>query len=153
MSMSTGGGSDDLQGEINVTPMVDVMLVLLIIFMVVTPALLQGFTATLPQGANLIERPADEARVTLGLDVQGNYYLNRQLIPKEQAQDRLANEFALQPDDKVLFLKAHHDLPYEEVLVAMRIARDAGARVMAAVSEQSPEARARARAAEQAAGH
>jgi biopolymer transport protein ExbD len=151
MAMSTGGGSDDLQGEINVTPMVDVMLVLLIIFMVVTPALLQGFTATLPQGANLIERPADEARVTLGLDVQGNYYLNRQLIPKEQAQDRLANEFALQPDDKVLFLKAHHDLPYEEVLVAMRIARDAGARVMAAVSEQSPEARARARAAEEVA--
>jgi biopolymer transport protein ExbD len=150
MAMSAGG-NDDLQGEINVTPMVDVMLVLLIIFMVVTPALLQGFTATLPQGANLIERPADEARVTLGIDVQGNYYLNRQLIPKEQAQDRLANEFALQPDDKVLFLKAHHDLPYEEVLVAMRIARDAGARVMAAVSEQSPEARAAARAAEEAA--
>jgi biopolymer transport protein ExbD len=150
MAMSAGG-NDDLQGEINVTPMVDVMLVLLIIFMVVTPALLQGFTATLPQGANLIERPADEARVTLGIDVQGNYYLNRQLIPKEQAQDRLANEFALQPDDKVLFLKAHHDLPYEEVLIAMRIARDAGARVMAAVSEQSPEARAAARAAEEAA--
>jgi biopolymer transport protein ExbD len=147
----SAGGNDDLQGEINVTPMVDVMLVLLIIFMVVTPARLQGFTATLPQGANLIERPADEARVTLGIDVQGNYYLNRQLIPKEQAQDRLANEFALQPDDKVLFLKAHHDLPYEEVLVAMRIARDAGARVMAAVSEQSPEARAAARAAEEAA--
>jgi hypothetical protein len=57
----------------------------------------------------------------------------------------------LQPDDKVLFLKAHHDLPYEEVLIAMRIARDAGARVMAAVSEQSPEARAAARAAEEAA--
>jgi biopolymer transport protein ExbD len=149
--MSTGGGSDDLQGEINVTPMVDVMLVLLIIFMVVTPALLQGFTATLPQGANLIERPADEARVTLGLDVQGNYYLNRQLIPKDQAMVRLQTEFNLQPDDKVLFLKAHHDLPYEEVLVAMKIARDAGARVMAAVSEQSPEARARARALEEAA--
>ena len=150
MSMSTGS-NDDLQGEINVTPMVDVMLVLLIIFMVVTPALLQGFTATLPQGENLIERPADEARVTLGLDVQGNYYLNRQLIPKEQALDRLANEFALQPDDKVLFLKAHYDLPYQQVLEAMKIGRDAGARVMAAVSEQSPEARARARAAEEAA--
>jgi biopolymer transport protein ExbD len=151
MAMSTGGGDDALQGDINVTPMVDVMLVLLIIFMVVTPALLQGFTATLPQGANLIERPADEARVTLGLDVQGNYYLNRQLIPKDQALVRLQTEFALQPDDKVLFLKAHDDLPYEEVLVAMRIARDAGARVMAAVSEQSPEARARARALEEAA--
>jgi biopolymer transport protein ExbD len=152
MAMSTSsGGSDDLQGEINVTPMVDVMLVLLIIFMVVTPALLQGFTATLPQGENLIERPADEARVTLGLDVQGNYYLNRQLIPKDQALVRLQTEFNLQPDDKVLFLKAHYDLPYQQVLEAMKIGRDAGARVMAAVSEQSPEARARARAAEEAA--
>ena len=150
MAMSTGGG-EGLQGDINVTPMVDVMLVLLIIFMVVTPALLQGFTATLPEGENLIERPADEARITLGLDVQGNYYLNRQPIPKDQALARLQNEFALQPDDKVLFLKAHHDLPYDKVLEAMRIGRDAGARVMAAVSEQSPAARARARAAEEAA--
>jgi hypothetical protein len=64
---------------------------------------------------------------------------------------RLQTEFALQPEDKVLFLKAHHDLPYDKVLEAMRIGRDAGARVMAAVSEQSPEARARARAAEEAA--
>ena len=150
MAMSTGG-NDDLQGEINVTPMVDVMLVLLIIFMVVTPALLQGFTATLPQGENLIERPADEARVTLGIDVQGNWYLNRVRIPKDQALQRLQAEFALQPDDKVLFLKAHYDLSYQEVLLAMRVGRDAGARVMAAVSEQSPAARERARAAEEAA--
>jgi biopolymer transport protein ExbD len=151
MAMNAGGDEGGLTGDINVTPMVDVMLVLLIIFMVVTPALLQGFTATLPQGENLIERPADEARVTLGLDVQGNYYLNREPIPKDQALVRLQIEFANQPEDKVLFLKAHHDLPYSAVLEAMRIGRDAGARVMAAVSEQSPEAVARARAAEEAA--
>jgi biopolymer transport protein ExbD len=93
----SAGNNEGLQGEINVTPMVDVMLVLLIIFMVVTPALLQGFTATLPQGANLISRPADEARVTLGLDVQGNYYLNREPIPKDQALVRLQVEFARSP--------------------------------------------------------
>src|SRR5690349_11214533 len=151
MAMSTGGEEGGLTGEINVTPMVDVMLVLLIIFMVVTPALLQGFTATLPQGENLIERPADEARVTLGIDVVGNWYLNRVLIPKDQALVRLQTEFANQPEDKVLFLKAHHDLPYEEIAVAMQIGRDAGARVLAAVSEQSPAARARDRAAEEAA--
>jgi biopolymer transport protein ExbD len=138
MAMSAGQSNDELQGDINVTPMVDVMLVLLIIFMVVTPALLQGFTATLPQGENLIERPADEARVTLGIDVVGNWYLNRQLIRKEDALVLLQTEFALQPEDKVLFLKAHHDLPYQEVLVAMKVGRDAGARVMAAVSEQTP---------------
>jgi biopolymer transport protein ExbD/biopolymer transport protein TolR len=137
MSMSTGG-KDELQGDINVTPMVDVMLVLLIIFMIVTPMLLQGFTATLPMGENLLERPADEARVTLGIDVGGTWYLNRVRIDKANAQALLAQEFLAQPEDKVLFLKAHHDLPYEEIAIAMQVGRDAGARVLAAVSEQTP---------------
>jgi biopolymer transport protein ExbD len=138
MSMSVGGEESGLQGDINVTPMVDVMLVLLIIFMVVTPMLLQGFTATLPLGENLLERPADEARVTLGIDVAGEWYLNRVHITRAEAPALLAAEFALQPEDKVLFLKAHHDLPYEEIAVAMQVGRDAGARVLAAVSEQRP---------------
>jgi biopolymer transport protein ExbD len=138
MSMSVGGDESGLQGDINVTPMVDVMLVLLIIFMVVTPMLLQGFTATLPQGENLLERPADEARVTLGIDVAGDWYLNRVRIPRADAPSLLAAEFLAQPDDKVLFLKAHHDLPYEEIAVAMQVGRDAGARVLAAVSEPTP---------------
>jgi biopolymer transport protein ExbD len=137
MSMSTGG-DEGLQGDINVTPMVDVMLVLLIIFMVVTPMLLQGFTATLPQGENLLERPADEARVTLGIDVAGQWYLNREPIRREDAPSLLAQQFLEQPEDKVLFLKAHHDLPYEEIAVAMQVGRDAGARVLAAVSEPTP---------------
>lgn len=138
MSMSVGGDESALQGDINVTPMVDVMLVLLIIFMVVTPMLLQGFTATLPQGANLLERPADEARVVLGIDVAGEWYLNRTRIRREDAPALLAAEFASQPDDKVLFLKAHNDLPYEEIAIAMQVGRDAGARVLAAVSEPTP---------------
>jgi biopolymer transport protein ExbD len=135
--MSTGG-DDGLQGDINVTPMVDVMLVLLIIFMVVTPMLLQGFAATLPQGENLLERPADDARVTLGIDVAGEWYLNRTRIRREDAPALLAAEFATQTEDKVLFLKAHHDLPYEEIAVAMQVGRDAGARVLAAVSDPTP---------------
>ncbi|MBM4185641.1 MAG: protein TolR [Gemmatimonadetes bacterium] len=138
MSMSVGGGESGLQGDINVTPMVDVMLVLLIIFMVVTPMLLQGFTATLPQGENLLERPADEARVTLGIDVAGQWYLNRERVNRADVSALLAAEFAAQPDDKVLFLKAHHDLPYEQIAVAMQVGRDAGARVLAAVSDPTP---------------
>jgi biopolymer transport protein ExbD len=138
MSMSVGGDESALQGDINVTPMVDVMLVLLIIFMVVTPMLLQGFAATLPQGENLLERPADDARVTLGIDVAGEWYLNRTRISREDAPALLAAEFALQPEDKVLFLKADHNLQYEEIAVAMQVGRDAGARVLAAVSDPTP---------------
>jgi biopolymer transport protein ExbD len=148
MGMSAGAGPSSgsesatknsaVLGDINVTPMVDVMLVLLIIFMVVTPTLLAGFQAQLPQGANLKERPEEEGRVTLGIDLDGRYYLNRQLINKEDAQALLTREFDVRPQDKVLFLKADKGLPYSTVMEAMDIARDSGARVVAAVSESLP---------------
>jgi biopolymer transport protein ExbD len=125
-------------GDINVTPMVDVMLVLLIIFMVVTPALLTGFQAQLPMGKNLKERPDEEGRVTLGIDISGAYYLNRVPINKEQALEILKREFDARPQDKVLFLKADKGLAYSEILAAMKVARDSGARVVAAVSDAPP---------------
>lgn len=124
--------------EINVTPMVDVMLVLLIIFMVVTPAIVAGFQVQLPQGEHLRERPENEQRVALGIDRDGTYYLNMRPIRREEALDLLAAEFAARPKDKVLFVKAHRNLKYQEILDAMTLARKAGVRVIAAVTEQSP---------------
>jgi biopolymer transport protein ExbD len=128
-----------VMSEINVTPMVDVMLVLLIIFMVVTPALLAGFKATLPEGDNLKERPEEEARTTLGIDLAGNYYLNTTAVSASALPDMLVNEFLSHPEDKVLFIKADKDLPYGELMKAMDMARNAGARVVAAVSTQRAE--------------
>ena len=127
-----------VMADINVTPMVDVMLVLLIIFMVVTPMIAAGFTLQLPEGAHLKQRPDDPNRVTLGIDRAGNYFLNRQPIPKADAQLILSNEFANRPEDKVLYLRADRELPYSEVLAVMVMARAAGARVVAAVSDTPP---------------
>jgi biopolymer transport protein TolR len=127
--------------DINVTPMVDVMLVLLIIFMVVTPALMAGFQATLPQGKNLAERPDDENRVELGIDRQGNYYVNKKPIgDNSKLLERLTAEYAMRPQDKVVFMKADANLDFKTVAEAMGIARDAGARVVAVVSEKPPAA-------------
>lgn len=125
--------------EINVTPMVDVMLVLLIIFMVVTPTIMAGFSAQLPDGANLIERPEKEGRVELGIDREGRYFLNKSEIRRADAPALLKAEFDARPEDKVLYLKADKGLKYEELLTAMRMARDAGARVVAAITEQRPD--------------
>src|SRR5688572_10871859 len=75
-AIGKGFERSEVMGDINVTPMVDVMLVLLIIFMVVTPALVAGFNAQLPQGLNLKERPEQEERTTLGIDAGGTYYHN-----------------------------------------------------------------------------
>jgi biopolymer transport protein ExbD len=143
-----------IMGDINVTPMVDVMLVLLIIFMVVTPALVAGFQAQLPVGLNLKERPEEEGRTVLGIDAGGAYYLNTKVISACDAADRataegraqcaadirgrLAAEFQAHPQDRVLFVKADKGLKYQEMIDVMRLAKESGARVVAAVTEQTP---------------
>jgi biopolymer transport protein ExbD len=131
-------GSSNVMSEINVTPMVDVMLVLLIIFMVVTPTIMAGFAAQLPEGVNLLSRPDKDERVELGIDKDGRYYLNKTEIRREDAQALLQAEFEARPEDRVLFVKADKGLKYEELLTAMELARDAGARVVAAITEQTP---------------
>jgi biopolymer transport protein ExbD len=131
--------SPEVNSEINMTPFVDIMLVLLIIFMVITPALLQGFQATLPVGDNLLERPEEESRVVVGIDVEGAWYFNKRPIKKELMLPALQRAFAERPEDKVLYMKAHSELPYYDVLTMMDLGRDAGARVLAAVSESTPE--------------
>jgi len=131
--------SPEVNSEINMTPFVDIMLVLLIIFMVITPALLQGFQATLPVGDNLLERPEEESRVVVGIDVEGAWYFNKRPIRNELMLPALQRAFAERPEDKVLYMKAHSDLPYYEILTMMDLGRDAGARVLAAVSESTPE--------------
>jgi biopolymer transport protein ExbD len=155
-AIAAGFDRSAVMGDINVTPMVDVMLVLLIIFMVVTPALVAGFNAQLPQGLYLKERPEQEERTTLGVDAAGNYYLNTRPVPSCNAQDRatdagkvacavkarelLAAEFRSHPQDRVLFVKADRTLKYQEVIDVMRLAKESGARVIAAVTEQHPGA-------------
>jgi biopolymer transport protein ExbD len=124
-----------LQGDINVTPLVDVMLVLLIIFMIVTPTLLQGFQAVLPVGDNLLERPEDESRVMVGIDIDGNWYLNKKPITREALPGMLTQAFIDRPEDKVLYLKAHHERPYRDIMIMADVGRDAGALVLAAVSD------------------
>jgi biopolymer transport protein TolR len=135
---SGGADSSSVMGDINVTPMVDVMLVLLIIFMIVTPAILAGFQATLPEGAHLKERPEEDQRTMFGIDQQGRWYLNKAPIQKANAQKLLEQEFLKHPDDKVLFVKADKNLKYGAMLELMDVAKKAGAAVVAAVTESKP---------------
>ena len=86
------GGSSGLQSEINVTPMVDIMLVLLIIFMVVTPMLQHGVTVNLPKDLNNPEEDQKIIRddaVVIAIPNDGEYYLNKDRITKEQIKDKV----------------------------------------------------------------
>ena len=93
MGMSAGGGGGAVKAEPNVTPMIDVMLVLLIIFMIVTPLIAAGFKATLPKGKNLDPRPEGENEVVLGIDEVGRYFLDGRALQEGTLEDHLRSIF------------------------------------------------------------
>jgi biopolymer transport protein TolR len=91
MGMSGGGGAG-LQSEINVTPMVDIMLVLLIIFMVVTPFLQQGITVALPKNMNnpdIDPNIIKESSIVISVPNDGEYYLAKKRVTKEELKDQV----------------------------------------------------------------
>jgi biopolymer transport protein TolR len=123
--------------EINVTPMIDVMLVLLIIFMVITPGLVR---ASLPPAHTATyER---ERHPTLVVDARGAYALDLgrrfEAVSDARLQARLAEVYAGRPDDHVLYLKADRDAAYARVLTALDAARQAGVRRIGAITGQRP---------------
>ena len=135
MSTSSGGG---LQNEPNVTPMIDIMLVLLIIFMLVIPAVSAGFQAVPPQGQNLKPHPEEDTDQVLGIDADGQYYLNRAPIPNAELGARLNEIFGNREEDFLLYVKAHKDLEYSKVLDALDIAAKNKVRVAGMITDQRP---------------
>src|ERR1051325_12144327 len=122
MAMSSGGGQGAVQSTPNVTPMIDVMLVLLIIFMVVAPALLAGFNAKPPEGVNLKDHPEDSnLDQVLGIDRDGQYYLNKKPIRNADLPAMLKQIYDVRTEDKILYLKADQQLDYSKVLAAVNI--------------------------------
>jgi len=110
--------------EINVTPMVDVMLVLLIIFMVTAPLIQPGVKVDLPQ-TRALPLEADEAKLILSINKEEHIFLGETQIPYEQLETKLRANARLQ-QEKELFLQADKTLPYAVVLEVMAIAQRAG---------------------------
>lgn len=138
MAFGTQDDADEVMNEINMTPLVDVMLVLLIIFMVVTPALAAGFQAIPPSGINLKTHPEEDSDQVLGIDKEGQYYLNKRALQNDKLAETLKSIYDARTIDKILYIKADKDLPYEKVLDAMDIASRNGVRVVGAVTDQVP---------------
>ncbi len=115
--------------------MIDIMLVLLIIFMIVTPLIAAGFTATLPKGDNLKPSPEQEDEVVVGVDVNGNFFLNTRPVTAEVLEETLRAMYAARTEDKIMYLKADQNLKYGRVQEAVEIGRRAGARVVATITE------------------
>jgi biopolymer transport protein TolR len=136
MSASAGGG---VKAEPNVTPMIDVMLVLLIIFMIVIPTITSGFNAQPPQGINLKQQPEEDEDQVLGIDAAGTYYLNKIPIRKEDLETKLREIFS-DPNrlEFILYVKGHKELEFGQIQEALDIAARAGVRKGGMISEQLP---------------
>jgi biopolymer transport protein ExbD len=138
MAMSAAGGGGGVKAEPNVTPMIDVMLVLLIIFMIVIPAISAGFNAQPPKGVNLRAHPEETNDQVLGIDINGVYYLNKKPIRHEDLGPMLKQIYDNRTEDKVLFLKADANLEYSKVIDAIDIAAKNGVRLTGMISDQRP---------------
>ncbi|MBK8481597.1 MAG: ExbD/TolR family protein [Proteobacteria bacterium] len=136
MAMS-GGNGGSLLAEINVTPMVDVMLVLLVIFMVTAPLLEQGVDVDLPRAeAQAVD--AEQKKLVLSIDGQRRLYLGRAFVPFSQLFDKLKHNEKLQVE-RELYLRADRHLPYGLVVRIMALARQAGIEKVGMITEAAPE--------------
>jgi biopolymer transport protein ExbD len=153
MSLSTGKKAEAVvAANINVTPMIDVMLVLLIIFMIVTPAITAGFQATIPRAMNPRSAEEDQQEIRLGIDKDGKFFLDitdprtgkytgPRYISDADLPAQLTNLYATRTADKILYLKADGGIDFGRVQAALEIARKAGVRVVGAIAEQERTAR------------
>ena len=128
--------STNVTADPNVVPMIDVMLVLLVIFMIITPLITSGFQATMPSSANPESRPEEDDEILLGIDILGNFYLQTLPIPEEELPIALERLYVNRTKDKILFLKADQGVNFGRVQEAIEIARHAGVRVVGTVTDK-----------------
>jgi biopolymer transport protein TolR len=120
--------------QMNVTPLVDVVLVLLIIFMVVTPLLSKQFWLQLPKQDAQAEPPTENKSVVLAVKKDGALEINGAAIEKEILKDKVARFMAARPD-KVIYFDAADDAPYAVTVEAMDLARQGGAKTIAILTK------------------
>ena len=133
MAMNLGGGGG-IKSDINVTPLVDVMLVLLIIMMIVAPLLQQGVPVTLPLAANSTEKPETQDQTVVTIDRQKQVYLNAVPIPSGQLQNRV-KEVLEDKSDKIFIIKADEEVLYSAVMDTMDELRMAGIEDMGLITD------------------
>jgi biopolymer transport protein TolR len=134
MGMGSHNNSDrGTMSQINVTPLVDVMLVLLVIFMVTAPMMQQGVQVNLPK-AESKALPAPEEAVIVSIDKGNRLFLNKEPITSSELRSRLSSLFANRTKKEV-FLKADQDVPYGEVVKTMAEIKGAGIERLGMVTE------------------
>jgi biopolymer transport protein TolR len=138
MAMAVGDKKGGPMADINVTPMADVMIVLLIIFMVITPLLQKGVDVKLPTAGNTKERKDEPKIPVVAVKKDMTMYVGTQrLDSQDQLLPQLREQMRdLQEGTRMIYLKADEALPYSEVMKVMDLAREAGVEEVALIAER-----------------
>jgi biopolymer transport protein ExbD len=123
--MDLGGAKGGVKADINVTPLVDVMLVLLIIMMLVAPMLEQGVSVTLPKAANATEKPQSQDQTIVAIAANKSTYVNAQPVAEVELGQRVADILASK-NEKIVIIRADEEVEYGAVMGVMDQLRQAG---------------------------
>ena len=118
MAMDVGGAKGGPKSDINVTPLVDVMLVLLIIMMLVAPMLQKGVDVKLPIAGNTADKPDNDQQTVVAVDASNQLYVNGQLVAKHEFTDRVKTILE-DKTDRVVLIKGDQDASYSAIMEAM----------------------------------
>ena len=135
MSMDVGGAKGGVKSEINVTPLVDVMLVLLIIMMVIAPMLQQGVPVQLPAAVNSTDKPDTSDQTIVNIDSQGALYVNTLPATEAEVVDRV--KAALEgKKEQIVYLKGDKDAEYGRIMKMMDALRASQIESVALITER-----------------
>jgi biopolymer transport protein TolR len=125
MAMDLGGAQGGVKSDINVTPLCDVMLVLLIIMMIVAPLLPQGVSVKLPVATNTVDKPETQGQTVVAIARDKSMYVNAKPVQESEMATRI-NEILENAKEKVVFIRADEEVEYGAVMAAMDQLRQAG---------------------------
>jgi biopolymer transport protein TolR len=125
MAMDLGGAKGGVKSDINVTPLCDVMLVLLIIMMIVAPLLQQGVSVTLPKAGNTVDKPETQGQTVIAIGSNKSVYLNAKPINEGELVTKVT-ELLENQKEKIILIKADEEVEYGAVMATMDQLRQAG---------------------------
>jgi biopolymer transport protein TolR len=132
--MDMGGAKGGVKSDINVTPLVDVMLVLLIIMMIVAPLLQKGADVKLPVAAYSSDKPETQDQTVVAVDSQGRYFVNGVPVREEELRQRV-DDILEGKAERIILIKADEDAQYGAVMAAMDQLRAAGIEDMGLITD------------------
>jgi biopolymer transport protein ExbD len=135
MAMDLGGAKGGIKSDINVTPLVDVMLVLLIIMMLVAPMLQQGVAVRLPTASNTTDKPETQEQTVLAISKDKSFFLDARPVTEGDMANRL-NEILENKKEKIVLIKADEEVEYSAVMTAMDQLRNAGIEDIGLITER-----------------